>query len=121
MSVRILIVDDDPDILKLMRLWIENAPEDVEVAGVAASGNEAIGLVAELDPDVVLLDARMPGADGFEVGEQILSLRPTQRIVLYSGGVDDKMRERARSAGFAGCVAKSDYAALPAAIVAAAR
>jgi CheY-like chemotaxis protein len=121
MAVTVLIVDDDADDRTIARLWLEDAAEDVAVVGEAAGTGEALGLIRALAPDVVLVDARMPPSDGFAVASEILALQPRQRMVMYSGAVDDTLRERALAAGFSDCLRKDDYAGLTAAIVAAAR
>ncbi len=58
-----LIVDDDALVRSGLRLMLRSAP-DITVAGEAADGAEAITAAAELTPDVVLMDIRMPGTDG---------------------------------------------------------
>ena len=121
MGIGLLIVDDDPDIRMLVRLWLADAPEEIEILGEASSAREAIDLVRDLRPDVVLLDVRMPAVDGFEAAEQIREVRADQQLILYSGAVDERLRRRALAAGFAECISKDDYARLPRAIVEAAR
>jgi CheY-like chemotaxis protein len=118
-TVRVLVVDDDEDILALLEIWLDSP--GLEVVAAARTGEEAVEKVEALDPDVVLLDVRLPPHDGFEVGARIRELRPDQRLVLYSGVVDENVRERARAAGFSDCVAKDDYERLPQVIAAAAR
>ena len=120
MPARVLIVDDDDDIRILLRVWIEEAPEDVEVAGEAGGAEDALAQIDDLDPDVVLLDARMPSIDGFEAAKLIRARRPGQALVLFTGLVEPDLRERAAAAGFADCVGKNEYKRLPAALAAAA-
>jgi DNA-binding NarL/FixJ family response regulator len=63
MTIRVLLVDDDPLVRAGLRLMLRSAP-DIDVAGEAADGAAAITAAAELAPDVVLMDIRMPGTDG---------------------------------------------------------
>lgn len=62
-KIRTLIVDDEPDIRQLL-LTILSMTSDFETVGTAANGREAIELAAELQPDLILLDVRMPTLDG---------------------------------------------------------
>lgn len=64
--LRILLVDDEPPAIRRLRMALEKVP-DVEVAGEAQDGAAAIRLIAELTPDLVLLDIRMPGLSGLEL------------------------------------------------------
>lgn len=66
--LRVLVVDDEPLARELLRDDLEGVP-GVEVVGEAANGFEAVKAVAELAPDVMLLDVQMPKLDGFEVVE----------------------------------------------------
>jgi DNA-binding NarL/FixJ family response regulator len=63
MTIRVLLVDDDPLVRAGLRLMLRSAP-DIDVVGEAADGAAAITAAAELVPDVVLMDIRMPGTDG---------------------------------------------------------
>src|SRR5690348_16361475 len=63
MTIRVLLVDDDPLVRAGLRLMLRSAP-DIDVIGEAADGAAAIAAAAELVPDVVLMDIRMPGTDG---------------------------------------------------------
>ena len=119
MTIRVLVVDDDEDILALLEIWLDSP--GIEVIAAARTGEEALEKAEALDPDVVLLDQRLPPHDGVAVGARIRELRPDQRLVLYSGIVDEDVRERARAAGFSDCVAKDEYERLPQVIEAAAR
>lgn len=74
MSVRVLLVDDQPLMLVGLGILIGDT-EDLEVAGKAGDGREAVRLMRELRPDVVVMDIRMPGMDGIEAtGRQPPSL-----------------------------------------------
>ena len=64
--IRVLLVDDHPSTRRGIRTMLEQAP-DIEVVGEASDGAEAQDLVAQLRPDVVLLDVEMPGLRGYEV------------------------------------------------------
>ncbi len=70
MKIRTLIVDDEDLARAAMRRALEPAA-DIEIVGEATNGVEAIEMIAELQPDLVLLDIEMPGFDGFEVVQQM--------------------------------------------------
>jgi DNA-binding NarL/FixJ family response regulator len=114
--VRVLVVDDHADVRFLIRMIVQDAGPDVEVAGEAPGAQEALEQIDAIDPDVVVLDARMPGVDGFEAAPMILERRPGQAILLCSAVVDDAIRERARRAGIAGCISKDAFEDLPRAV-----
>jgi DNA-binding NarL/FixJ family response regulator len=81
--VRVLTVDDQELFRGIARDVIE-ATEGFEVAGEAASGEEALAAVERLAPELVLLDVRMPGMDGIEVARQIAADHPDTVVVLIS-------------------------------------
>ena len=109
-----LIVDDQPDIRLLLRVIINASNNGLVVAGEAESGTDAIELVGTLDPDVIVLDQMMPGMNGLEVAEQILSRRPEQVILLCTAFLSDEIRAKAKDVGVAGCIPKADARLVPA-------
>lgn len=68
--LRLLLADDEPLALRRIRLALQSIP-DVEIVGAASDGVQAISAMRELKPDVVLLDIKMPLADGFEVANAV--------------------------------------------------
>jgi two-component system chemotaxis response regulator CheB len=79
--LRILVVDDSLLVRRLLRELLEAEP-DVRVVGEAADGREALARVAELRPDLVTLDVRMPVMDGVETTRQIMAYHPTPILIL---------------------------------------
>lgn len=111
--VRVLVVDDHADVRFLVRAILGDAGPDVTYAGEAAGASEAVDALERTDPDVVVLDARMPGVDGFETAALLLERRPGLPILLCSAIVDDEIRSRAQEAGIAACVSKDHFEAIP--------
>jgi CheY-like chemotaxis protein len=111
--VRVLVVDDHADVRFLVRVILEDAAPAVVFAGEASGATEAVAAVEKLEPDVVVLDARMPRVDGFEAAEMLLARRPDLPILLCSAIVDDEIRARAESAGIAACLSKDHFESIP--------
>jgi DNA-binding NarL/FixJ family response regulator len=102
MSIRVVIADDQALVRGGFHMILD-AREDIDVAGEAADGAEAIALVAEHEPDVVLIDVRMPNVDGIEATRQIVaSGSPARIIILTTHDVDEYVFAalRAGASGF---------------------
>jgi DNA-binding NarL/FixJ family response regulator len=100
-SVRVLVVDDQELVRAGFRMILER--NGIDVVGEAADGVDAVRLAAELDPDVVLMDVRMPRMDGIEATRQIVARRPVTRVVaLTTFDLDEYVYEavRAGASGF---------------------
>ena len=111
--VRVLVVDDHADVRFLVRVILEDAAPAVAFAGEASGAAEAVAALDELEPDVVVLDARMPRVDGFEAAGMLLARRPGLPILLCTAIVDDEIRARAEAAGIAACLSKDHFEAIP--------
>jgi CheY-like chemotaxis protein len=111
--VRVLVVDDHADVRFLVRAILEDAGPGVAFAGEASNAGAAVEALEALDPDVVVLDARMPRVDGFETAAMLLERRPGLPILLCSAIVDDEIRARAAAAGIAACLSKDHFEAIP--------
>jgi DNA-binding NarL/FixJ family response regulator len=108
-----MIVDDRGDVRELLRAIVEDAPEDVAVAGEADGGHAALRSIGAVDPDVVVLDAFMPDLNGLDAAPLILERRPGQAIILFTGILDEETCERAERIGIAACLSKDDLEAIP--------
>jgi CheY-like chemotaxis protein len=82
-QIRLLVVDDSPDLRDLICLLLDDEA-DIDVVGQAADGADAVQLVGELTPDVVLMDVAMPVMSGLEAMAQVRQIAPTTRVVLLS-------------------------------------
>src|SRR3954467_14645250 len=82
-QVGVLVVDDQL-VFRQVAHEVIDATEEFELLGEAASGPHALRAVAELDPDLVLLDVRMPGMDGIETAARLLAEHPEAVVVLIT-------------------------------------
>lgn len=103
--IKIVAVDDQAIIREGLKAYL-GQHEEFCVVGEASSGIEAIALVQELMPDVVLLDLLMPGMDGIETIQKILAFRPEQAIVVLTGYLQNDKLYEAIKAGALGFVRK---------------
>jgi DNA-binding NarL/FixJ family response regulator len=99
--MRILIVDDHPLFRKGL-CWALQAEGDFEIVGEAASGQEAVALAYQLEPDVVLLDLHLPDASGVDVARTLRLRLPTAAVVLLSAYDDEEQLFEAVRVGAAG-------------------
>jgi DNA-binding NarL/FixJ family response regulator len=96
-AVRVLIADDHRLFAtSLMSVLCED--DRVEVVGIAENGVQAVELAAELEPDVILMDLRMPVMDGLEATRRIRERRPSAQILLLTG-TDSPIESDATAAG----------------------
>jgi DNA-binding NarL/FixJ family response regulator len=103
--IRVLIADDQRVVREGLALVLGLLPE-VEVVGSASDGNEAITLAADLLPDVVLMDLRMPRCDGVEATRLLRDRVPQTKVVVLTTYVDDQSVIDALRAGARGYLTK---------------
>ena len=103
--IRILIADDHLVVREGLQL-ILSMEDDLEVVGEAPNGETAVRLTGELQPDVVLMDLRMPGIGGLEAIEQILAQWPQMAIVILTTYNEDDLMMRGLQAGARGFLLK---------------
>jgi DNA-binding NarL/FixJ family response regulator len=104
-SVRILIADDHPVFRDGLRALLGTVP-DCELVGEAANGDEAVVLATSLQPDVVLMDIRMPGLDGIEATRRIVHTSPHIAVLVLTMFEDDESVFSAMRAGARGYLLK---------------
>ncbi|MGW2405498.1 response regulator [Streptomyces sp. NPDC001739] len=105
MTVRVLLADDQPLVRSGLRVIMADHP-DLEVVGEAATGSEAVRLVGDLRPDVVVMDIRMPGMDGIEATRLITAGPATTRVLVLTTFDEDDHVYGALRAGASGFVVK---------------
>lgn len=103
--VRVVIADDHPVVRTGLRLML-SMRETFELAGEAVDGASAVRLVGELQPDVVLMDLRMPGMDGIAALEQIRREWPRVAVVILTTYNEDELMIRGLRAGARGYLLK---------------
>ena len=82
--MRVLVVDDERDVRVLLRLCLTDRCDQVELIEEAGNGLEAVEKAGEFQPDVVIMDLKMPVMDGIEATRQIKQESPATEIVVYS-------------------------------------
>lgn len=107
MTIRVVLADDQPLVRAGLRVLITDAP-DIEVAGEAGTGREAVTLTRETRPDVVLMDIRMPDLDGIEATRIITAGADTAsaRVLVLTTFDDDDHVYGALRAGASGFLVK---------------
>ncbi|MDX1621231.1 MAG: response regulator [Nitriliruptorales bacterium] len=106
--VRVLVVDDEPDVRFMLRHLLSNA-DGFEMVGEAADGAKAVELAQRLQPDVIVLDLMMPNMSGDQAIPHLLEASPTSMVVVYSGAsADDDTQHQLLNAGAFAYYPKTD-------------
>jgi len=109
-AVRVLAADDQRVVREGLAMLLGLLP-DVEVVGTAADGEEVLALAAELRPDVILMDLRMPRMDGVEATRRLRERDPGVKVVVLTTYADDRSVLDALRAGALGYLTKDAGAA----------
>jgi len=104
-SIRVLLVDDQRLMREGLRILLELEP-DLSIAGEAANGQEALNAYAQFEPDVVLMDVRMPGMDGVEATWRLRERWPSARVIILTTFDDDEYVFEGLRAGARGYLLK---------------
>lgn len=103
--IRVAIADDHPEIRVALRLLL-NLSNSIEIICESSNGQEAVDCVKRLEPDVLVMDIRMPVLDGFEATRQIADLSVNTRVILMSSYRGTTVAEEAASVGAQGFLPK---------------
>lgn len=104
-TIRVVIADDQALVRSGFRMIVD-ARDDLEVVGEAENGREAVALVGDLEPDVILLDIRMPELDGIEATREIAASGSTTRVLVLTTFDADEYVHGAIRAGASGFLLK---------------
>jgi DNA-binding NarL/FixJ family response regulator len=102
---RIILVDDHEVVRLGLKALLDRHPH-FEVVGEASSSREAIELVSNIQPDVVVMDVRLPGTSGIEACEEITRRFPTTKVIMLTSYAEDEMLFSAIRAGASGYILK---------------
>ena len=105
-TTRCLAVDDHPTVRQGLRLMFGDTP-DLELVGHVERGEEAVEAIGRLDPEVVIMDVRLPGIDGISAVKQIAAANPNVKTVMFSAYGDKRLLSDAIAAGARGYVTVS--------------
>ncbi len=104
-EIRVLLAEDNEVYRSTLELLLDGR-DGISVVGAVADGRAAVAAVAELEPDVVLMDFRLPGLDGAEATAAVRALRPETAVVCLTAEAGDEDRVAVREAGAVALVEK---------------
>lgn len=102
--VKVLVVDDTDHVRNMLVDMLQL--DGFEVVGDAGSGADGVAIAGTAEPDVIVMDYKMPGMDGLTAARAIRESRPSQAIILYTAYLDATLEAAAREAGIALCIGK---------------
>lgn len=97
--IKVMIVDDEPLEIEALKVILQDLKEDVKVVGEAVNGREAIELNKKLEPDVIIMDIRMPGIDGLKASEVIKNENKDKIIIALTAYDDFELIRKALKLG----------------------
>jgi two-component system, response regulator PdtaR len=104
LTIRVLLVDDTDHVREMLAEMLRL--DGFEIAGEASSGHDAIDLARANQPDVIVMDLKMPGMDGITATSEIREFATTTPIILYTAYLDEQIEQRAEAAGVTACIGK---------------
>ncbi len=102
--MKVMVVEDTDHVRDMLTSMLEL--DGFEVVGAAADGFQALAEIEAADPDVVIVDYKMPGLDGLDTARRIRELRPDQVMIMYTAFVDDELQRLAADIGVSLCLGK---------------
>jgi DNA-binding NarL/FixJ family response regulator len=105
--VRVVLVEDN-DVFRETLELLFGMREEVVVVGSTSSGDDATDLVRRAEPDVVLMDYRMPGLNGAEATRAVLAAAPETKVICLTASVTSEEMDEVLTAGAVACVTKDE-------------
>jgi CheY-like chemotaxis protein len=105
-TIRVMVVDDTDHVRRMLTSML--SLDGYEVVGEVASGPAALEAVDAADPDIVVIDYKMPGMDGLDTARGIRRRRQDQVMILYTAYIDEALERAAAEAGISLCIGKVD-------------
>jgi DNA-binding NarL/FixJ family response regulator len=106
-GVRVVLVEDNDVFRETLELLL-GLRGDLEIVASVATGQEAIEVCAELDPDVVLVDYRMPGLNGAQTTAEVLRASPRSRVLCLTASISHEEMHSLIEAGAVACLTKDE-------------
>lgn len=103
--IRVMVVDDQPVFTEMLRVVLDMQP-DIEVVGMAFTGEEGTAKALELHPDVLLVDYHMPGMSGLDVIQELKAAGESITVLVLTADTDEAIMAEAIAAGAAGYITK---------------
>jgi len=107
MGVRVVLVEDNDVFRETLELLL-GLRGDLDIVASVATGQEAIDIVARLDPDVVLVDYRMPGLNGAQTTAEVLRASPRSRVLCLTASISREEMQSLIDAGAIACLTKDE-------------
>ena len=104
-GIGVLVVDDEPVFVEMIQAML-SAEDGIQVIATAENGRVGVGLAADLDPDVILMDVSMPIMDGIDATARIRERDPNACVLILTGGTTPGDVDRARKAGASAYITK---------------
>ena len=105
-TIRVMVVDDTDHVRRMLTSML--SLDGYAVVGDAASGQAALDVIDEADPDIVVVDYKMPAMDGLTLARKIRERREGQVMILYTAYIDAELERQAADAGVSLCIGKVD-------------
>src|SRR4051812_38255844 len=103
MGVRVVLVEDNEIFRETLELLL-GLRGDLDVVASVATGQEAVDICGRLEPDVVLVDYRMPGLNGTQTTTEVLRASPRSRVVCLTASISQKEKDSIVDAGAVACL-----------------
>ncbi|ADK82940.1 response regulator transcription factor [Sediminispirochaeta smaragdinae] len=105
--IELVIADDQVLFVDTLKSVIEHRAKDIHITGVAYDGKTALRIIEQTNPDVALLDVKMPYINGLELSQKLYMIRPGVKVIILTTFPDDEFVEQALQHGAAGYLLKN--------------